>query len=142
MVDAHAPLAEGKMSRCKVKGCSTSHKPRGVLICHFRDNHCQCISPDEIEKSKDFRVSWNALLLYTYVKIPSFIYGVSFSYLLLPFYKIRMVDLYFDLIQFESIYSITFYLHYIISVISLFVSDGRRITGNTKYTVHIHSYPP
>jgi len=56
MVDAHAPPAEGKMSRCKVKGCSTSHKPRGVLICHFRDNHCQCISPDEIEKSKDFRM--------------------------------------------------------------------------------------
>lgn len=56
MVDAHAPSTEGKMSRCKVKGCSTSHKPRGVLICHFRDNHCQCINPDEIEKSKDFRV--------------------------------------------------------------------------------------
>ena len=69
MVDAHAPPAEGKMSRCKVKGCSTSHKPRGVLICHFRDNHCQCISPDEIEKSKDFRVSLHAILSVSYTHL-------------------------------------------------------------------------
>ena len=69
MVDAHAPPAEGKMSRCKVKGCSTSHKPRGVLICHFRDNHCQCISPDEIEKSKDFRVSLQYSTSFTEISI-------------------------------------------------------------------------
>jgi hypothetical protein len=55
MIESHAPV-EGKMSRCKVKGCSSSHKPRGALIVHFRERHCKCVSPDEIDKDVDFQV--------------------------------------------------------------------------------------
>lgn len=39
MIRSHAPL-EGKTSICKVLGCATSTKPRGALICHFKEKHC------------------------------------------------------------------------------------------------------
>eukprot|EP00111_Clytia_hemisphaerica_P009502 TCONS_00027865-protein len=55
MIDSHAPL-EGKMSRCKVKGCSSNHKPRGILISHFQEKHCLCVDPNQVEKSKDFQI--------------------------------------------------------------------------------------
>ncbi|XP_065052366.1 SWI/SNF nucleosome remodeling complex component-like [Rhopilema esculentum] len=39
MVFSHAPQ-EGSMKACKVAGCKPVQRPRGSMICHFNQVHC------------------------------------------------------------------------------------------------------
>lgn len=55
MVENHTP-EEDRMSRCKVKHCSSSQNPRGALICHFKEKHCSPADVNDIEKALDFQV--------------------------------------------------------------------------------------
>lgn len=61
MTEAHCP-DDGQMIRCKVRNCNSSQKPRGALICHFKEKHCQPVRDEELEKQRDFKVNIHAML--------------------------------------------------------------------------------